>query len=299
MFKIPCAEICPPHATGNYSEPCAGFATRWCRGDGHWEPKSNYNQCAPYDFRHENYSPEFFRAGLHSEHDVPLPNDNLTRLIPPLLFYLSLISMLSCFISFFLFRLRNLRCTRISIHQNLLVAWFFKYMFVIIRTKEWLDQPELTDNSTTVQMPEQPSSTLSFMFKPSWQVSCVIFHEFFYLAGHSWFFIEALYLHHQISYGVFGSSSLKLKHFVAIGWTIPVVFIIPWSILVHYRYVALDEERFNKFVNSEISSTQYALDLEADHNWRNVNDLNEHWLQSGPIVAMLLVTIILLGLCCK
>ena len=293
MFKIPCAEICPPHASSNYSEPCAGFATRWCRGDGHWEPLTNYDQCAPFNVDHPSYAgPEHFRTGLHSELDIPQPDDPITAYIAPLLFYLSLISMLSLFISFFLFRLRNLRCTRIYIHQNLMVAWFFKYFVVVLRAKEFLIQQDLDEQ-------DQPSSTLAFMAQPSWQVPCVIFHEFFYLAGHSWFFIEALYLHHQISYGVFGSSSLKLKHFVAIGWTIPVVFTIPWIIVIHYRYVALDAELFNKFVNSEISSTEYALKLLADHSWRNVNDLTEHWLISGPIMTMIFVAIILLILCCK
>lgn len=295
MFEIPCAEICPSHATKNHTIPCAGFATRFCMPNGHWEYTTNYSQCMPYNkVGNVNFSMEFYMDNLHPEHDIAPPDDPIVAYLPPLMYWLSIISMLSLFVSFFLFRLRNLRCTRIYIHQNLLVAWFFKYLFVVIRAKEFVDQQDM--DGDTYQPATGP---LSFLATPAWQITCVVFHEFFYLAGHAWFFIEALYLHHQISYGVFGSSSLKLKHFAAIGWTIPFVFSIPWIILIHYRYVALEAESLDKFVNSQISSLQYQLDIDAQNSWRNVNDLSEHWLISAPIMAMMFVTTILLILCRK
>ena len=55
------------------------------------------------------------------------------------------------------------------------------------------------------------------------------------MCGSTWFFIEALYLQYQISFGVFGESQLKIKHFIAIGWGIPVIFAVPWIIAIHFR----------------------------------------------------------------
>ena len=287
MFEIPCSEICPSHAVKNHTEPCHGFAHRYCNFDGHWDPVTDYTECQEFvqygniQFNHTRYL-----EVLHSDMPKPPPDDTAIVTVSALLLYwLAILSMLCLFISFFLFRLRNLRCTRIYIHQNMIVAWFFKYLFVVLRTKDYVDP-------TVLEGGESQNANWD-----NWQISCVILHEFFYLAGHAWFFVEALYLHHQISYGVFGSSSLKLKHFTAIGWSIPILFTIPWAILAHFRYMTKEKEAMDQFFNSEISSLQYELFLQQRTTWRNINDLDEQWLISGPIWAMIFIATILLIIC--
>ena len=74
--------------------------------------------------------------------------------------------------------------------------------------------------------------------------------NFFYLCGSTWFFIEALYLQYQISFGVFGESQLKIKHFVAIGWGIPVIFAVPWIIAIHFRNDYSIDNRFYGKLNT-------------------------------------------------
>ena len=48
-------------------------------------------------------------------------------------------------LAFFLFRLRNLRCTRIYIHQNLISAWFFKYLILVLRANQYYEMLSATN----------------------------------------------------------------------------------------------------------------------------------------------------------
>ena len=73
------------------------------------------------------------------------------------------------------------------------------------------------------------------------------------MCGSTWFFIEALYLQYQISFGVFGESQLKIKHFIAIGWGIPVIFAVPWIIAIHFR----NDYSIVYFFSGELNTAQW------------------------------------------
>ena len=49
-------------------------------------------------------------------------------------------------LAFFLFRLRNLHCTRIYIHQNLIAAWFFKYLILVLRANQLYEKLTAANN---------------------------------------------------------------------------------------------------------------------------------------------------------
>ena len=67
----------------------------------------------------------------------------------------------------------------------------------------------------------------------------------------AWFLIEALFLQYQISMNVFGAEKSKNKKLLVLaGWGIPLLFAIPWIVLVDHRYEIDHSNHRQEFLNS-------------------------------------------------
>jgi len=301
-IELPCHQICPYHAKRTHEEPCRAFMSRRCMSDGQWEQQTNYDQCAPYmrPARPEDnplFDENLIENHRHSDMVGITDHDPFAEVLIHMALWPTLLSMLCLFVAFWLFQIRNLRCTRIHIHQNLIVSWFLYYVFVIMAAHEYynvnqfISQSAVTNGTTNESLENDQTG---FMSKPAVKITQVVLKNFFYLCGSTWFFIEALYLQYQISFGVFGESQLKIKHFVAIGWGIPVIFAVPWIIAIHFSYIKEEEKTSLSFFNSEITSLDYGKFLNSRSIWGNVNNLDEHLIIAVPQWTMLLLTTLFL-----
>lgn len=299
-LELPCHQICPYHANRTHEIPCKAFITRRCMADAQWEQTTIYDECAPYMPGDGNVLFDEALLDSHRHPDMVAPpthGDPFAEVLIHMALWPTLLSMLCLFVAFFLFQIRNLRCTRIHIHQNLIVSWFLYYVFVIMAAHEYYNVNQFisqSDGANGTMPVDQNIGNNGFMTKPAVKITQVVLKNFFYLCGSTWFFIEALYLQYQISFGVFGESHLKIKHFVAIGWGIPVIFAVPWIIAIHFSYIKTEEKQSISFFNSEITSLDYGKFLNSRSTWGNVNDLDEHLIIAVPQWTMLLLTTLFL-----
>ena len=193
--------------------------SRRCMPDGHWEQQTNYDQCAPYmrPARPED-NPLFDESLLenhrHSDMVGITDHDPFAEVLIHMALWPTLLSMLErvkldspeyliggeiktiwlvnqifipkkcLFVAFWLFQIRNLRCTRIHIHQNLIVSWFLYYVFVIMAAHEYYNVNQFisqsaVSNGTATESLENDQN--GFMSKPAVKITQVVLKELIFL----------------------------------------------------------------------------------------------------------------------
>ncbi|XP_029004787.1 vasoactive intestinal polypeptide receptor 2 isoform X2 [Betta splendens] len=125
---------------------------------------------------------------------------------------LSLISLLTS--TFIICFFRRLHCTRNYIHLNLFTSFMLRAVAVLTKDTLLFSDDQNTDCST------QPSL-----------MGCktsLVFFNYFIMANFFWLLVEGLYLHTLLR--VIHAYSPRLSLYVLIGWGIPFVFMVAWTI---------------------------------------------------------------------
>jgi hypothetical protein len=145
----------------------------------------------------------------------------------------------------------------VIIHQNLILAWILKYVATLFQALAFLNLDNETAYNRSLQSEDptiDPFNALkeSFLQKPTVLKTLNILENLFFVAGSTWFFLEAVFLQYQISMNVFGSTNaLKLKHIIAVGWLTPLVLSIPWIIMTDLHYQNMKGDKLAEYHNGE------------------------------------------------
>jgi len=169
-----------------------------CELDGMWANKSNYSRCqqiAPVDVEMSASAISTIYFCGHS---------------------LSLLALLVAFSICIYFK--EMRCLRNKIHANLFLTY-------ILANSCWI----LT---AAMQDAHFQNTNVEFYY---WCIS-LVFLRYFHLATFFWMFVEGLYLFVQViaTFSV-ENSKMKLRHYILIGWGIPLVVVVLWAILTYRR----------------------------------------------------------------
>lgn len=319
--------LTPPAANGTFCPSVKSdnstfqyYALRKCYENGTWEATADMTLCNQLKSDSESTGADIFRNFDQEQfaHELMDKIFYHSSIWPPLL------SIICLTIAVFLFNVKTLRCTRIFIHQNLIVAWIFKYslsigIFLIgsgITAAESNPNPgaseeysysayssNVTNNDTYIYydysssfMPaEDPRSPFEFLNDPQVEAALNIIHQYFYLVGSVWFFIEAIFLQYQIAMNVFNpSSSLKIKVLATIAWGVPVFMLVPWVVLTHRRLSIFHLEKREEFFNTTLPAWKYNEFIQSTKSWRNVNDFDEIFVISALQLAMLVISFLIL-----
>lgn len=179
------------------------LAYRHCPGNASWENgRSDYHFC------------------IGSDTTTTDPLDiKLAETLRDIYFILSTISLVLLLITFFIFQyFRSLHCSRISIHKHLVMSFIFRFIVNIIIT-----EPYISRRTTSYR-------DLDWLCKTVTALS-----QYTTLANVFWMFVEGFFLHHSLVLGVF-STQAPFKLFYFIGWGLPALFIIVWSVVLHFKH---------------------------------------------------------------
>ncbi|CAH1788539.1 unnamed protein product [Owenia fusiformis] len=219
---------------GRYT--CSGYnAVRTCSLSGEWS-KSNYTECLEcYDQQNSN-----------SESD---PQERIIPIMRDIYFYGGIYSLTCLVIAFVIFMVfRNLWCRRIFIHVNLIISFILRYVTIIV-----MFEPFVTGRTSSYRDVDWLCKTV------------LVISQYSIMANIFWMFVEGLYLHNRVAVAVFS----KDPHFALygfIGWGLPLVFMIAWSISTHYTHHI--------------------------QCWGEFSQKNESWIILVPIILALVLNLI-------
>ncbi|XP_041039861.1 vasoactive intestinal polypeptide receptor 2 [Carcharodon carcharias] len=146
---------------------------------------------------------------------------------------------------------RKLRCTRNYIHLNLFLSFILRAISVLLKDDTLYSDSEKSDCST------QPTL-----------VGCraiLVFFQYFIIANFYWLLVEGLYLHTLLM--VFFSENKYFVLYMLIGWGIPTICTIIWTITRIY--------------------------LEDNDCWDTNKQSIPWWTIRGPIVASIILNFVL------
>ncbi|XP_078083807.1 vasoactive intestinal polypeptide receptor 2 [Mustelus asterias] len=143
---------------------------------------------------------------------------------------------------------RKLRCTRNYIHLNLFFSFILRAIFVILKDDAlYSDSGQCTEAAL---------------------VGCraiLVFFQYFITANFYWLLVEGLYLHTLLV--VFFSENKYFALYLLIGWGIPTIFTIIWTITRIY--------------------------LDDNNCWETNTQSIPWWTIEGPIIASIIVNFLL------
>ncbi|XP_076330061.1 calcitonin gene-related peptide type 1 receptor-like [Tachypleus tridentatus] len=199
LVSRPCHEIFDHHDVPIDLNPKEGaHAFRLCDDTGQWTwgNWTNYTQCVHL---------------LHQEAgDLSYSQVAVTYI----LFVCSLLSLVALLLTSFIFcYFKSLQCSRLRVHQNLVVALIIHSILLIIISSPGV----LCRHSLTyVDIDWLCKTILSLKMYAA-------------MASINWMFVEGLLLHSRITVSVFDKGA-PFKLYYLIGWGFPLLFIISWSI---------------------------------------------------------------------
>ncbi|XP_035687892.1 corticotropin-releasing factor receptor 2-like isoform X2 [Branchiostoma floridae] len=249
-FHIPEGEYCNstwdriycwPHVSSGTTIylPCPrGFdgskllAYRTCDLTGQWQwgPWTNYTACLAHK----------------------LPEPIMTFVVRDIYFYGSCLSLAfllaTVFIYYYLKRLSS--SGRITIHKNLAISFLLYYIFSVVLFEPYISTPENLEDSY-----RQVPGLCKFL---------VGAQRYFFTTNVFWMFVEGIHLHKRIAVAVF-SAEANMLLYSAIGWGIPSLLVIAWSVVM--------------------------VMFHAHACWDQYNKLPYIWILSGPIYLVLSVNL--------
>ncbi|XP_050038529.2 corticotropin-releasing factor receptor 2-like [Dermacentor andersoni] len=187
---------------GDVSLETGLYAYRVCgpNGDWLWGNWTNYTECLGLI----NHEPQEMSAVV-------------SLAVSYILLLFSLLSLIFLSATMFIFcYFRSLQCSRTRVHQNLVLALMVHaIMLVVLSMPVVLNSEEPTPFA---QIPPLCKSILSLKMYAA-------------MASINWMFVEGLLLHSRITICIFRQDApFKLYH--AIGWGLPLVFILTWAYLM-------------------------------------------------------------------
>uniref|UniRef100_UPI00358FE620 glucagon receptor-like n=1 Tax=Myxine glutinosa TaxID=7769 RepID=UPI00358FE620 len=138
---------------------------------------------------------------------------------------LSLAALILALILFLAFR--RLHCTRTYIHMNLFASFALRALSVltkdVLHEKRWNMDPETTDWG----------SLLSHQAAVGCRAAQA-FMQYGIGANYHWALVEGMFLHSLLLVPSF-SGEAYLRHYLALGWGTPLLFIVPWIFIKLYK----------------------------------------------------------------
>ncbi|XP_054848118.1 vasoactive intestinal polypeptide receptor 2 [Eublepharis macularius] len=114
---------------------------------------------------------------------------------------------------------RKLHCTRNYIHLNLFLSFILRAISVLVKDEI------LYSNTSTDECPEESPSLVGCK-------ASLVFFQYCVMANFYWLLVEGLYLH--ILLMVIFSPNRHFTIYLLVGWGVPTVFIIMWTIFRIY-----------------------------------------------------------------
>ena len=196
--------------------PAQTLAYKNCTSDGNWM-KTDYEACLAYL---SNITTD--KKILH----LPVPDfldeyeSHIARVMTDIYFIFSIISLLFLIISIFIFiYFRSLHCHRIKIHIHMFISFVIKFVILIVMV-----EPGVTKRTSgTYKDIEWLCKTL------------IALSNYGNTSNMYWMFVEGLFLHNQIASAVF-STEAPFKLFCFIGWGVPGIIVLAWSIIMELTY---------------------------------------------------------------
>merc|ERR1719483_1031777 len=175
--------------------------TKACLHNGTWDKYTNYTDCLDHPLNMEE-------GGL-KEWEI---------FIFLLGYTVSIITLLVAIFIFLYFR--EMRCLRHKIHLNL-------FLSLLTANLDWVLSYAVQYFMVKLHDREDPLSSL-------YTINCIlhVLLRYFHLTNFFWMFVEGLYLFLQVQ-ASFSVGSLKLRHCACIGWGVPLLLTLLWTLLVY------------------------------------------------------------------
>ncbi|XP_077516361.1 parathyroid hormone/parathyroid hormone-related peptide receptor-like isoform X2 [Amblyomma americanum] len=196
---------CPPYL---YGFDTSRAASKLCTENGTWyfspqhgQPWTNYSQCI---------------TGRTSDSLTMFePHLPTIKLISKIGYTVSFISLIVAFA--ILASVKRLRCPRNNLHLHLFLSFILRALAVLVKDAIFVDGIGLSPDMDFSQN----------------NVDCKVFTSFWHyvlMANYCWILMEGLYLHSLVFLAFFTDSSSILRY-VALGWGLPILFLVPWIIV--------------------------------------------------------------------
>ncbi|XP_044749199.1 parathyroid hormone/parathyroid hormone-related peptide receptor-like [Coccinella septempunctata] len=200
-----------------YRPSYEGYATLLCQESGRWltiqnNVAANYSQCG-----------QFHRYISESE-QIYLKWIPILRICSHVGYGFSISSLVVSLLIFYY--LKRLHCSRNYLHMHLFFSSIMRCFMSILKDILYLKARFLFVDTST---PE--AQGLHFQISTYWFCKAVIsFRQYFILTNYMMILMEGIYLHNLLFLKPF-SDKTSVKFYAISGWTIPLIFVIPWVIL--------------------------------------------------------------------
>ncbi|XP_012235338.1 secretin receptor isoform X2 [Linepithema humile] len=216
-------QYCPSYIVGFDTH---AFASKQCMPDGEWywsdatqSTWSNYSQCYRESLILVNTS------------DVQANNVTLIKKFFPIVKTISklgyTISLFTLIIAFcILATIKKLRCSRNILHMHLFASFVMRAFMALLKDMLFVSGFGLADSVI-----EDNEGYWLVDKKEIGEWHCKMFTslwQYFILANYSWILMEGIYLHNLIFLALFTDANSSIACYVAFGWGLPAVFILPW-----------------------------------------------------------------------
>jgi len=258
----------------NFPNRRINLASRECLSDGTWKMDANgtsvhvdFNTCL-------NFSKIL---SLAEDGDAPTASGNKMKLLLTTGYSTSAVFLFAAMFVFVYYR--RLHCTRNRIHLHLFASFFLRAVMLLVKDAVIVSVTGVYDPFATMEEMTDPHldaerrrELYEQITKPdvSNMKACKIvvsLYHFFVATNYFWILVEGIYLHCLIFVTFFAEKKYMLR-FVLIGWGLPLLFVVPWSLV---------NEIFSK---------------SKDQCW-NVERGIHDWLFNGPIIAANFVNFLL------
>ncbi|CAG5103761.1 Similar to PTH1R: Parathyroid hormone/parathyroid hormone-related peptide receptor (Bos taurus) [Cotesia congregata] len=211
----------------------AGFdlqanATRQCMSDGQWywsaetnSTWSNYTEC---------YNTPLVTV-LMDLPDMEADNATLVKKYLPVVKIISTVgyavSLSALIVAFcILATIKKLRCPRNMLHMHLFASFITRAFMALLKEIIFISGLGL---SSDVLIKNGESYWLDHDIESNWHCKAFTsFWQYAILANYSWILMEGLYLHNLVFFALFTDSNSSIAGYVALGWGLPLVFVLPW-----------------------------------------------------------------------
>lgn len=209
VLRKPCADIIASLDVsldvGDASLENGLYAYRVCGTNGEWlwGNWTNYTECLGLI----NHQPEEMSSAV-------------SLAVSYILLLFSLLSLIFLSATMFIFcYFRSLQCSRTRVHQNLVLALMVHGVMLVV-----LSMPVVLHSDAPTPFAQIPPLCKSILSLKMYAA----------MASINWMFVEGLLLHSRITICIFRQDApFKLYH--AIGWGLPLVFILSWAYLMEQQ----------------------------------------------------------------
>ncbi|XP_038078598.1 secretin receptor-like isoform X2 [Patiria miniata] len=183
------------------------FAYKFCFENGVYDEWTNYSMC-------------------HFSLPPPGHKDlRVLQIVYSIGYSLSLVALAVAMGIFLYFK--KLRCPRNTIHMHLFMSFIVRAVFVFVR--DIIQTVSLNIDEETFSK----TSTLHGISCHQALTIAVSICQYALVSNYYWLLVEGVYLHALITLAVFSESS-SLKLYIALGWGVPILFVLPWVIVQEY-----------------------------------------------------------------